>query len=111
MCSTCCSASHAEARTAGACGSPEYGGATPLFLARFHAAWIHTELATMYTSHLERQREYEAACALLRALLGGSTCPSRRCVNINLASFAPVLPRTDPPAFGSVRAMPLTLQH
>lgn len=51
----------------------------PLFLARFDAAWIHCELATMYVSYLERQKEYREACELLRALLGGSACPSRRC--------------------------------
>jgi hypothetical protein len=53
----------------------------PLFLARFDAAWVHAELATMYVSHLEKERQYGDACALLRALLGGSACPGRRCVN------------------------------
>lgn len=51
----------------------------PLFLARFDAAWIHCELATMYVSYLERQKEYREACELLQALIGGSACPSRRC--------------------------------
>ena len=55
------------------------GGTTPLFLARFDAAWIDAELATMYNSHLEKKKEYEQSCALLRALLGGSACPARRC--------------------------------
>ena len=50
----------------------------PLFLARFHAAWIYAELATMFTSLLERQQQYGEACGVLRALLGGSACPSRR---------------------------------
>lgn len=50
----------------------------PLFLARFDAAWIFCELATMYVSYLERQKEYQEACELLQALLGGSACPSRR---------------------------------
>lgn len=51
----------------------------PLFLARFDAAWIYGELATMYAGYLEKKREYTEACTLLRALLGGSACPLRRC--------------------------------
>lgn len=54
------------------------GGLEPLFLARFDAAWILCELATMYVSYLERQKQYREACELLRALLGGAACPSRR---------------------------------
>lgn len=51
----------------------------PLFLARFDAAWIYGELATMYVGYLEKKRQYKEACTLLRALLGGTACPLRRC--------------------------------
>lgn len=63
-------------------GAPTAPPPVPLFLARFDAAWIYAELATMYVSHLEKQRQYEAACSLLRALLGGSACPARRCARV-----------------------------
>jgi hypothetical protein len=65
---------------AGTPETPELPGvaAIPLFLARFDAVWIYAELATMYVSHVEKLREYELACNVLRALLGGSACPSRR---------------------------------
>jgi hypothetical protein len=53
----------------------------PLFLARFDAAWIYGELATMHVSYLEKKRQYNEACTLLRALLGGSACPLRRCAS------------------------------
>jgi hypothetical protein len=70
----------AESDGGGAPETPDLLGeaAVPLFLARFDAAWIYAELTTMYVSHLERVREYELACDLLRALLGGSACPGRR---------------------------------
>lgn len=55
------------------------GAPQPLFLARFDAAWIYCELATMYVSYLEKKKKYKEACGLLRALLGGSACPLRRC--------------------------------
>ncbi len=53
-------------------------GRQPLFLARFHAAWVHAGMATVGVSLLEKQRRYEEAVDLLQRLLGGNCCPSRR---------------------------------
>lgn len=78
----CDSASELESADKLSCQQPETSGEPslqPLFLARFDAAWIYGELATMYVSYLEKKRQYKEACTLLRALLGGSACPLRRC--------------------------------
>jgi hypothetical protein len=67
-------------RSSDACASGvESKQLEPLFLARFDAAWVYAEMATMYVSYLEKKRHYSEACTVLRALLGGSVCPLRRC--------------------------------
>ena len=40
------------------------------FLMRFTAAWVYVAMATAGVSLLEKQKEYETACDLLRQLLG-----------------------------------------
>ena len=42
------------------------------FLMRFTAAWVYVAMATAGVSLLEKQKEYETACDLLRQLLGTS---------------------------------------
>lgn len=40
------------------------------FLMRFTAAWVYVAMATAGVSLLEKRKEYETACDLLRQLLG-----------------------------------------
>ena len=40
------------------------------FLMRFTAAWVYVAMATAGVSLLEKQKDYETACDLLRQLLG-----------------------------------------
>ena len=42
------------------------------FLMRFTAAWVYVAMATAGVSLLEKQKDYETACDLLRQLLGMS---------------------------------------
>lgn len=42
------------------------------FLLRFSAAWVHTSMATLGVSILEKQKRHCDACELLRKLLGGN---------------------------------------
>ena len=54
------------------------------FLMRFTAAWVYVAMATAGVSLLEKQKEYETACDLLRQLLGACQnaliCGSRCCL-------------------------------
>lgn len=63
---------------AGPKGASSGAAARPLFFARFCAGWVHASLGTIAVSLLERDKAWDAAVELLRLLLGGNACLSRR---------------------------------
>ena len=54
------------------------GKAPPLFLARFSATWVYVRMATEGVTFLEKRKRHEKCVELLRCLLGGNACPSKR---------------------------------
>ena len=52
------------------CAHGECTGAQQLFLRRYTSAWIHTSMATIAVSLLEKEKKYGEAVELLQQLLG-----------------------------------------
>ena len=52
------------------CAHDKCTGAQQLFLRRYTSAWIHTSMATIAVSLLEKEKNYGEAVELLQQLLG-----------------------------------------